>query len=139
MAHRNLNIIAGLALIAASGCTMTDNSSLQSVSDMRPTSVVQEGQFIALGQTVKAGSLEVTALRVIEDSRCPSDAQCTWEGEITLVVNVKSLRGIEEREVSLGEEIIVHGRPLTLTDVRPNRLSEDPIDPRDYRFRFSAS
>jgi hypothetical protein len=38
--------------------------------------------------SIKPDNLEVRFLNVIEDSRCPSDVDCFWAGQITIVVNI---------------------------------------------------
>ena len=41
-----------------------------------------------LNETVRVGGVAVTPLVVLEDSRCPRDVACVWEGRIRLSVRV---------------------------------------------------
>ena len=37
-----------------------------------------------IGETTRVGTLAVTPLRVVEDSRCPINARCIWAGRLIL-------------------------------------------------------
>jgi hypothetical protein len=39
---------------------------------------------LAVGQDAAVANGRLKLLRVVSDSRCPKDAQCIWEGEVTL-------------------------------------------------------
>lgn len=90
-----------------------------------------------LGQTVYVDGPQVTPVRVIEDSRCPMNARCVWAGR--LVLRVKAQGGAWSREIdlTLGEPVPVADGALTLTSVTPERRTDQPIAPHDYRFTFT--
>ena len=47
---------------------------------------------LKIGQTavISAEGVRVTFLDVTEDSRCPLDADCDWEGQVTILVNART-------------------------------------------------
>ena len=106
-----------------------------------PASVAPEGSLVALGETVASGKATLTALRVIEDSRCPANVQCVWQGRVVVEV-AASLRGkTTVTSVVLGEGTLVGAPPVydyafTLDEVTPAKTAEAAIAPADYRFRF---
>lgn len=90
-----------------------------------------------------AASTQVNGLtlgfeRVAEDSRCPIDALCVWEGDATVVL---SLRGASSEPVSF-ELHTGGGRPreagfagytVRLVSLLPAVRSDRAISPADYR------
>ena len=43
---------------------------------------------VSLGETVQFQKASVQFLKVLEDSRCPSDVTCVWEGQAKVLVEV---------------------------------------------------
>jgi hypothetical protein len=86
----------------------------------------------ALAQTVQVGSVQVTPLAVVEDSRCPALVRCVWAGRLRLSTRI----GRQTAVLKLGEPAAVGGGTLTLTDARPLPRPNEPVPPEDYRFRF---
>lgn len=61
---------------------------------------------IPLGSTVQFENTLVTFLKVIEDSRCPSDVTCIWAGQAKVSVSVTSNKETTEKE------LIFHGSSI---------------------------
>jgi hypothetical protein len=55
---------------------------------------------IELGETVTFKKATVKFLKVVEDSRCPTDVNCIWEGQATVLVAVTET-GKETQQVEL--------------------------------------
>ena len=55
---------------------------------------------IPLGETVAFKKATVKFLKVVEDSRCPTDVNCIWEGQATVLVEVTET-GKETQQVEL--------------------------------------
>lgn len=97
------------------------------------------GKFVAsLGQTVSVLGEAATLVKVLEDSRCPTDVQCIQAGTVRLEVILKSRSETVERVFSLGELNTVHGGAMTLVGVSPTRVSTMTLHDTDYRFEFSV-
>lgn len=86
-----------------------------------------------IGETVRVHGMQVTPLRVLEDSRCPQNVSCIWAGQVRLAVRIDGVF----RELTLGKPISVSGGQLQLAAVAPEiRSVGHRIPPRSYRFGF---
>jgi hypothetical protein len=92
-----------------------------------------------LGERAYADGTDVTPLEVLEDSRCPADAQCVWAGRVRIRATVHHGSGDVERELESGKPITVAGGKLELVAVHPATSSRKATVPEDYRlgFRFT--
>lgn len=88
------------------------------------------------GETVFVGPARVTPLRLLADSRCPSEVTCVWRGEVRIAVRVRSAGDYGVREMTLGKAIPLGDGQLELTAVMPARSANRRILPADYRFAF---
>ncbi|MET0239635.1 MAG: hypothetical protein ABW184_07025 [Sphingobium sp.] len=93
---------------------------------------------VRIGQVAHVGGLRVTPESVIEDSRCPMNARCVWAGRVRLRVTVGGEGKAERRQLTLGEPSILNGHALVLTSVRPDRMANRALTPKDYRFDFEV-
>lgn len=92
---------------------------------------------------VSDANIELQFSEVLADGRCPRSVLCFWEGEATVGLHLKSLRG-EEAEVELhtlgspfgdsSAEFSDHVVRFLTLDPYPETL--DPIDPADYRLQL---
>ncbi len=88
--------------------------------------------------------LQLTVLDTIEDSRCPTDVTCVWEGTVSVQVNlIKDDQNIGNHTIRLGEiegdKQIFDGYFVRLVTVEPYPLSTTPIKPSDYVMTFLVS
>jgi len=93
------------------------------------------------GQEAQAGTsvLRVLFLRVVEDSRCPIDAICVWQGNAGVELGLTLGTGptvpyvvnttLEPRAARVG------GFTLTLLEVAPAPTSQGAIDPDRYSIK----
>ena len=123
-----------IAALALAGCEVTDNSSLQSVSGY---SVASEGTYVPLGQSVRLHTATITPLEVIEDSRCPSDVQCAYEGRLRLRVEVTNAAKTETDVIEFAEHASYYGLGYILADVTPWPRTTNEMRDENYRFRFA--
>ena len=97
---------------------------------------------IPLGETVRLDDVAITFVKVIEDSRCPKNVTCTWQGRIIVQVAVKREGElIQNKELLLGktkhgeqETTIIYSTEdllLNVVSVNPYPDIEDTGD-RDY-------
>ena len=127
-------VSSAIALLAVGGCEMTDNSSLESVSGY---SVAQEGTYVALGQPVRLHTMTITPLEILEDTRCPSDVQCAYEGDVRLRVELTSAARTEIDVIEFNEHTSYLGFGYILADVTPWPRTTSMMRDEDYRFRFA--
>jgi hypothetical protein len=96
------------------------------------------GPIAALGEVARVGGLHIRPLRVIEDSRCPANANCVWAGRLVLRARVETPGRGETRDLTLGVPIDLDVGRLTLVAAEPNRVAGREADPSVYRFTFSV-
>ena len=69
-------------------------------SQDKPVEVPKILVKVALGETVQFKKASVKFIKVLEDSRCPSDVTCIWEGQAIVLVEVTET-GKEPQQVEL--------------------------------------
>lgn len=96
-------------------------------------------ECVAIGEAAQLSDLLIaTPLKVTEDSRCPAEADCIWEGRVVLKTRLDL--GHETITVLLdsSEPMRINGGMLTLGEVAPYASTQwSPIEPGNYRFGFS--
>jgi hypothetical protein len=80
---------------------------------------------LAIGQTasIQGEELQLKFLKVVNDSRCPQDVTCIWQGQASCLVEIAYFESVQE-----------------VTLVQPG-LTEEPsrIDFNDYRIEFNLT
>jgi hypothetical protein len=72
-------------------------------------------------------------LTVVDDSRCPSDVTCTWEGKSTLMFDVINDQGNMTLSIDNNNSVKVFDKyKIELIDVKPNPISTKTINLDDY-------
>ena len=92
-----------------------------------------------LGQTTRLGGRSITPLRVVEDSRCPANANCIQAGTVRLQIQISEAGGMEVLEVGLAKPLQLGAQWLHLALVCPNRIASGRGPVTDYRFHFMIS
>lgn len=99
---------------------------------------------IRIGETAVVNHLEITFTRVLEDSRCPVDVTCVWEGNAKVELEV----GVVNSDAPTIQLVLntateprygdAYGQRITLTAVRPDPVSTAPIPPETYEVRLKV-
>jgi hypothetical protein len=110
-------------LLLVSGCTHLDPSTSG------------EGA-VKLGQVAHVAGARVRPDRLIEDSRCPSDAQCVWAGRVIVRAYVSSGGSTKQLDLTLGMPVKVADGTLELVSVSPERREGEKLAPTQLRFIF---
>jgi hypothetical protein len=101
----------------------------------RPASLNQEVQ-LAPSEQASYGphGLTVEFVRVVEDSRCPTDTTCVWAGEVKVQVATRtgSAEAVQH-EIKAGEHATVGAFRVLVVNVQPERLSTREIPQEEYR------
>ncbi|MGI5163309.1 hypothetical protein ACQEU3_03030 [Spirillospora sp. CA-253888] len=89
------------------------------------------------------GAVTVTFKGVAGDSRCPTGAQCVWEGDATVTVAVAEggggPAGHELHTTLKPAEVAVGGYTLRLVALNPYPRQGAPVAARDYRADFTLT
>ncbi len=108
--------------------------------------IVEPGVSFALapGQTaeVKRSGTRVTFRQVREDSRCPSDVTCVWEGDAKVEV-VVSRAGVPDETITLStkapnNEARIGNLRIRFIGLTPVPRQADAGTPRNYLAEFVA-
>lgn len=99
---------------------------------------IKESTTARLNQKILNGGVYITPLKVISDSRCPSDVQCIWAGEV--VLSVKLEKGIQSSVVELkqGAKWGFDGQIVSLVTATPIPKSDTTISDSEYIFTFKV-
>ena len=123
-------LIAPLAMLALSACAIIPDTPRVGQE------AASQGTPVAIGQPVWTGDVIITPQAVKEDSRCPTDATCVWQGKLTVTTRLTSTHWAQTAQMTLGEPYEVLGRTFVLTAATPEKRSDGAIAPGDYRFTY---
>ena len=124
-------LVVSLSTLLAAACATSTGA-------VRPIGLNQETE-LSPGQSVQSGSLRVTFTRVDNDSRCPTDVVCVWEGDALVKIEVSEQPGDPvARELhtsgSAGARTITYGGfQIELVRLSPETHSQQPIPAQEYR------
>ena len=79
-----LLLSAPAMLLGLAGCAILDDNDSPATPEESGVVVVQEGQRIAL----PAFDATLTFVEKTEDSRCPANVVCIWEGRVKILLDV---------------------------------------------------
>lgn len=115
--------------------------------DTRPSPPPPEASFgaplsLRVGETARIGKVSLTLTAIEDDSRCPTQVSCVWEGAATAVVAVE-LGGQPGETVNLtisgqnreadASRVPVGGYTLRLIALEPYPAEPQPIPQEEYR------
>jgi len=97
--------------------------------------VEQNNQFtIQTNQTITFDTLKITFLKTLEDSRCPSDVTCIWQGRASIKLNTEFENQKKEIILTTSENSTVQTKmyKINLIDLKPYPISTKIINPKEY-------
>lgn len=99
----------------------------------------RNGPCIGIGETQDLGSLlRVTPLTVLEDSRCPIEADCAWEGAFRIDARLDIGHETITVELKAWEPFAINGGTLLLAEVAPDPSVQWPnLEAGDYQLGFT--
>lgn len=127
-------LLAGLLFFAAAACSTPTS----------PTPGVPLGREFSLkpGETVAIQGTRLTVAfeSVLDDSRCPADVVCIWQGEAVLALRVSE--GGQPSRLDLttnAPEKGVGSYRVRLARVEPYPFAGKPIEPGEYRVTLTVT
>jgi len=94
--------------------------------------------LIPFGEMKKYKDLTIEFTDVVEDSRCPMNARCIWEGRVMVALDIFSSDPDPANAVlALGESLEIGGYTLTLVEVMPYPSTKTTPDEYVVRLRFA--
>jgi hypothetical protein len=128
-----------LLVVGATGCGASTGPDITPGFDLLPASreiVLEHGEEIRLEGTV----LRLSFGEVLEDSRCPVDVTCVWEGNGQVVIGFAAGMGPTHSltlNTSLGPlSAVWSGIRVTLLELTPTPHAETDILPEEYAVRL---
>ncbi|MEM1054848.1 MAG: hypothetical protein AAGI52_04935 [Bacteroidota bacterium] len=93
---RFLLLLPLAVLLTAAGCNTTE-----SVTPSASVEVAATGDpiLLAVGEAVEVDGHALRFVDVVEDSRCPTNVVCVWEGRAKVQLSASSPEGNEARQV----------------------------------------
>ncbi len=102
---------------------------------------------LKVGNTVSFNSKSLKFIKLIEDSRCPSDVTCFWPGEAKIKIGIyEGSKLLEEKELVFGakaihpenikEVLVSNDKTVYGYTISPYPTYESPIDPKEYYLEF---
>lgn len=123
-------LLIPMVALAIAGCTTTPKGPEKPFRD----SMVA----LALGGHSRIFGLDISPIRIVEDSRCPTGVQCIQAGTVRLLVRIEDRSGTREATLTLGEPVaLAQGGWLALAAVCPYPSHPQRIPPDSYRFTFA--
>ncbi len=99
-----------------------------------------------IGETIRIGGMAITPIALEEDSRCPQDVDCSWQGQVSLRTRISHGLATEELLLISGQPETVGSVMVTLSEVRPLRTRDNRDSLRspdailaNYRFGFTVA
>jgi hypothetical protein len=135
---KKLVIFAACAVLA--GCAALAACAASATTPTSATANIGEPFELAPGQVapIAGTSVQVRFDRVTDDSRCPTEVQCVWEGDATVVLALDDKSSDPDtRDLHTSRryarEAQYHGLVIRLEDVKPYPRTSDRIPAGDYR------
>lgn len=138
---------AVLCLVAHLACAQMDaGRTATTAGDEEPTNATSSEVadpaaevVLGLGEKTTLGDLTLTWTEV-EDSRCPVDVQCVWEGRVVVTLEVsvgeqdtQTLRLTNHPDGLRDEQNSDLAESLRLVEVEPYPRSDQPTEESEYR------
>jgi hypothetical protein len=78
--------------------------------------------------------LDIEFVRVVEDSRCPTDVTCVWAGEVKVQLSIRiNAAEATQHEIVAGQNATVGDYRVIVLQVQPEPISTRTIPPDEYR------
>ncbi len=124
---------------ACSGGTEPTDAPEQSFVSQPVRVLLHFGQEVA----VEGSALRVSFVRVLEDSRCPADVTCVWEGNARVELGIAAGTGptfsLQLNTAISPKSADWRGVRVTLLDVRPYPTSRRPIPHEEYTIELEVA
>jgi len=82
---------------------------------------------IGIGQKIQLDDLKLYFYD-IEDSRCPLDVECVWEGEVTAMINLDNKTLDASTYFTPGRTVTFLPYEITMTEIQPHPISTEAPD-----------
>ncbi len=92
--------------------------------------------------TIVNKKLTIRFLSLVEDSRCPTDTNCIWEGNAKIKIKVSNSKGVskifEINTNTQAQTVSFAGYEIKLTDLNPRPATNIRINRNGYTATFTV-
>lgn|GEM_PF-2009758 len=106
--------------------------------DVPPQTTDAELLEVRIGESASALGVTLTPLDMLEDSRCPPNANCVTAGTVRLRATLESGLGTADQVFELDTPIATEAEEVTLVRVEPPLLKGSTIEASEYVFYFEV-
>ena len=101
----------------------------------------KESFTVQMNQIIFFEDYEITFSEILEDSRCPADAICVWEGRISIGMDVKNKEKIQKIVLTTADKTTAHfdSYKINLVNVLPYPFSSKTIPLEEYSATINIS
>ncbi len=99
----------------------------------------ENAAILSVGETATINGLSVTLEEIVQESRCPVDAECIESGATTLRVTLENSETTTTNIASDEVPYTFGGYEIAITDIKPPLLSDREIDQTDYSIVFEVA
>jgi hypothetical protein len=121
------------------GCSAENSSNTDNAADKAAATSNTESISLEVGESIEVPALRVTIGfdTVLEDSRCPVDVECVWEGNARVGLQLVSDELYEDIELNTAEQggattYSHNGYAVSIEKLEPRPTSTTPIDSKLY-------
>jgi len=108
--------------------------------DVIPSSTLGASFELAFEATTELSdaNIKVTFTDMLEDSRCPEDRVCAWEGLVNVALNLEidgtphAIELIDQAGHPQKAQTVIDGRTVRLVSVEPAKLTANEIAKDEY-------
>ncbi len=128
-------VLIVMVITLATGCMEGRTSPLKVRLD--------EPFWLKVEHRVQIALLELSFLRVLEDSRCPIDVVCVWEGNAQVELELK-MRAAPPLQLKLNSsleptELHYEGYQIRYLDLEPRPCTRCRLNPKEFRLKLIVS
>ena len=102
-----------------------------------------DGVKVQINKAVTTKGIKIEFVELIEDSRCPRDAQCIWAGNAKIKVRISTATGTPElhelNTTTVPQSIVVGRYEIKLTALTPEPASNIRIRKDGYVATFGVT
>ncbi len=109
-------------------------------SPTAPANGTDPSKFVTagLGKSVRIGTVAITPLSILEDSRCPANVQCIQAGTVRIAAKLQTNGTTETAKLGFMTPYQLGGRWIHLVAVCPYPVHPMKIAKAEYRFTFAV-
>ncbi len=112
----------------------TTNALMYKISSAATT----QNQVLSLGQTATVGTVRVTPVAIVEDSRCPANVTCIQAGRVVVRTEIGSSYSYTSVGLTSNGEVFTtdDGYKIKIVDVTPVKTSTSTIPNSEYKITY---